>query len=151
MKKMATSLLLVAASFAAIYFSNRYWYLFQHGISTELLKASKDSSALVAMDEIANFNWDKVAFFEPYTSKKDVEALLGIKIADPRIESLETSDNFSVIIFVLRDQVALLDSIPRCSPDFGPGVTGKSFSRSKAHFRIEIRNGCLKLMPISRP
>jgi hypothetical protein len=95
---------------------------------------------------VANFDWDKVYFFCPYTPGKYVEDALGFEWPSLGGSDIESSDGVTLVVFVKHGRVVKSFDHRRSDGDFLPvapgiGDTNDGFTKAEAKFVVRREEG----------
>jgi len=121
----------------------RYGYLIRGGVGRELeIQAREHTLQPFRLTDIAAFSWERVIFLGPYDNQAVADRALGFHWPDFRLLGLESSDSFSLIVFVHDENVVRAEKVGRCRPDFAKELVGGAVPRANATFAIENTGDC---------
>lgn len=92
----------------------------------------------VALAAHADFMWDRVCIFGPYTADADVDRISGVPGAATRAFDIRENDGIDALVFFRGRQVAASFAHPRRGADFGPELIGRCYSREQAVFSVRV-------------
>lgn len=96
--------------------------------------------------EVADFEWDKVYLFGPYTPRQYVGEALGFEWPSLGGSDIESSDGVTLVVFVKDGRVVKSFDHPRHRGDFLPvtpgiGAANSGFTKAQAKFVVRHQDG----------
>jgi hypothetical protein len=93
--------------------------------------------AEVQLRSMTDFEWTGFVALGPYTTRKEAERTLGFEWPEYSAFKLDSSDAFSLIVFVNAKKVARVEQVDRCHPDFGQECLSRMFDQTHAVFILK--------------
>jgi hypothetical protein len=90
----------------------------------------------ITLSELAQFPWDKVCVFGPYTPDDRVDAVTGVPGSAAQAYDIRSNDGIDVLMFLEAGQIKKSIAHSRERGDFGPEVVGKCYLRDHAVFSV---------------
>lgn len=116
-------------------------------LATELAPNFRETAKIVDLSAIAPFPWDRVYFFDPYTSSRKIDSVLGRFWLESRFTNIESSDRITLIVFIHNGWVAQYLEFPRGQGDFSNLDNDVGYIREEAIFSIDAKGDIYWLSP----
>jgi hypothetical protein len=117
-----------------------------HARRIEQWVGSAQPGERVCLTQLTDFEWQSVALFGPYTQRESVERTLGLAWPGYDRTGLQSSDMFSLLVFVRDQQVVRHLAVDRCKPDFATEAQQRLFDADQACFVLTDQRGCHTLV-----
>jgi len=145
MKKIIPITLLILLSICVGAIAGMYYYYsisqielsreeYKYRIKYELCLHRDGNKSIIDMKDIATFPWDKLYFFEAYTSTLNIEKLIGIDIFG-EIHSI--SDGEQILVFVEYNNDYKYLIFYKNIIDFTELINDEGYSRENAIFIVD--------------
>jgi hypothetical protein len=123
----------------------------ERSVSAALQAAAREkpNGSEIRLQSLTDFQWSFFVAFAPYTSRQTADDILGFSWPEFDRFGLESSDEFSLLVFVSDGKVARVERLPRCHPDFSPTAAGRRLSPDSAVFILRKGADCDALDPRS--
>jgi hypothetical protein len=95
------------------------------------------SSSAFLLDELTEFEWDRVFVFLPFASDSEVRQSLGFNWEGLGRTGISTRDDIVLLVFVSKRHVARFVKFPRRLGDFSEIEVPEGLGPSEARFRVE--------------
>lgn len=99
---------------------------------------AKGAGTRVVLVDHAEFAWDRVCIFGPYTADAEVNRISGVPGAATRAFDIRQNDGIDALLFISGRQVIASVAHPRRGADFGPELVGRCYSREEAVFSVRV-------------
>ena len=129
----------------------RFSYLVRDDPAAKLQAESLAGVGLrtVSLGQLTDFEWERVAFFGPYTRRDVVNKALGFGWPDFDDSRINFVDFYSLIVFTNAQQVKRWWKLRRCAPDIDNSLNGVAISREQATFSLRNGETCSVLLKLS--
>ena len=97
--------------------------------------------AVLRMDQLTDFAWDRLHVFTPYTTREQVERELGVAWAGYDASGIERHDNFTLLLFISAGQVVRSVAFPLGDGDFSTLHRPQGYARAEAIFSVATLDG----------
>jgi hypothetical protein len=113
-------------------------------VSAQLQRVTKApaSGEALRLVELIDFPWDFFVVLGPYTTRNAAESTLGFAWPEFDRFNLESSDSFSLLVFIAKGNVIRAEQHPRCTPDFASELLGHVLSPEQAVFTLDREVAC---------
>ena len=97
-----------------------------------------DPNAELVLDQVTNFNSERVFLFPPYTPTSAITEALGFPWEGADRTGIATRDDIVLLVFVTGRRVVRFSEFPRSLGDFSEIEFGRGLSPADAKFRVEL-------------
>ena len=113
-------------------------------VSASLEFATKNAIAgsEIKLLPLTDFAWSSFVAFGPYTTRQTAEQVLGFQWPSFDAFHLDSSDGFTLLVFLDGDRVVRVEELSRCAPDFSPAALGRRLSPAEAVFTVRKEADC---------
>jgi hypothetical protein len=94
--------------------------------------------AVLRMDQLTDFTWDRLHIFAPYTTREQVERELGVAWAGYDASGIERHDNFTLLVFISGGDVVRSLAIQMADGDFSALHRPQGYTSAEAVFSVAI-------------
>ncbi len=105
--------LLVAVAMSGLFACTKSDSGFIKAIERSAQSASTSTNPLVTISALTDYKWDKLFIFNPYTPVEKIHAQLGYKWAEAKRTDIDSSETFSLLVFVKDGKVVHYFKLPR--------------------------------------
>jgi hypothetical protein len=111
-------------------------------------EVAKGAGTVVRLAEVADFSWDRLHIFDPYSSRDLIESRLGFEWPQADHTGIRDSDGVTLLVFVKSGEVVRYVTQPR-TQDFAGLNQPAGFSPAEAVFTVTPRgDGAFLLVPV---
>lgn len=100
---------------------------------------SSKPHSIVDFSKDANFHWDTLYIFPPYTPLEEISKLTKTKWLNGNNTTIDHNDSVNLFVFTKENEVVCLFEYPRDKADFNTDIP-VSFSRKEAVFNLTEKN-----------
>jgi hypothetical protein len=112
-------------------------------------EVAKGAGTVVRLAEVAEFSWDRLHIFDPYSSRDLIESRLGFEWPQADHAGIRDSDGVTLLVFVKSGEVVRYVTQPRNHGDFAGLNQPAGFSSAEAVFTVTPRGDrAFRLVPV---
>jgi hypothetical protein len=105
-----------------------------------LLTEGETDSLMIDLAKVADFNWERLYIFKPYTTIKTIDSTLGFTWDGADKSLINQSDEFNLLVFVENNAVIHTVKAPRNYGDFIRLKNSGPFYKNNATFILKKEN-----------
>jgi len=149
-KPLAGDVWVIALVVATVVFFwwDRFPYLGRDDPASRLQAAARAGEGIrpLSLPALATFDWDRVVFFAPYTSRETAANAMGFDW--PQFPAdLAQSESFHLVVFTSGKTVVSSGRMRRCLPDVDKALLAHPIPRDQASFSLQTTGDCSVLRP----
>ena len=91
----------------------------------------------VEVDELSTFKWHRMFIFPPYSSRVDIDAILGFEWRDPKANQISDRDDVTLIAFEESGRIVASLFHPRNRGDFSELDLPQGIAPTDAKFSVQ--------------
>jgi hypothetical protein len=112
-------------------------------------EVAKGAGTVVRLAEVADFSWDELHIFDPYSSRDLIESRLGFEWPQADHAGIQDSDGVTLLVFVKNGGVVRYVTQPRNQGDFAGLNEPAGLTPTEAIFTVTSRgDGAFVLVPV---
>lgn len=127
------------------------WWRFGYALVSSQVEerlAAAPAGTTFSFADVAAPAWDRMVLLGPYTDRASAERAIGSSWPEYGYFGLDASDTFSLVVLLRGGNIAAVEKVPRCNPDFDRAALGRPYAPD-ARFRVVLRGTCKVLLPLS--
>jgi hypothetical protein len=106
-------------------------------IAHEVIKFRYGSIEIIDLEKTTSFDWDKLYIFGPYTTAKKMNEELGQVWILGYFTHIDSSENYSLLVFMNKNRIVQFLEFPRSLVDFSPLEQVNGYSNLESRFIID--------------